>query len=117
MIVCCQYISCHFFSRGVIFKGNESYVLEPVLNTSGSEHILYPLESGQSEPFVCGVDNDHGHDTFFDHTLSMGAFLRVRNVCLFLSRYSAVHRIALDPAQTLILPFFTRADITKGTPG
>ncbi|KAI5619640.1 disintegrin and metalloproteinase domain-containing protein 9 precursor [Silurus asotus] len=58
--------------RGVIFIGNESYALEPALNATDNEHILFPLEDVQAQPFVCGVE-EHG---FSDHTLSMHAFLR-----------------------------------------
>lgn len=75
---------CILFSRGVIFIGNESYALEPALHASNNEHILFPLKDGQSDPFVCGVDSerDCGDDGACDHTLSMGTFLRVRNVCI-----------------------------------
>ncbi|XP_060795248.1 disintegrin and metalloproteinase domain-containing protein 9 [Neoarius graeffei] len=64
--------------RGVIFIANEGYALEPALNTSNNEHILFPLKDGQSGPFVCGVDSqrDCGDDGSCDHTLPMGTFLR-----------------------------------------
>ncbi|KAK3529367.1 hypothetical protein QTP70_029472 [Hemibagrus guttatus] len=72
--------------RGVIFMGNKSYALEPALHASNNEHILFPLESSVSEPFVCGVDSerdhgnggsfDHGNGGSFDHTSSMDIFLR-----------------------------------------
>ncbi|KAG7325326.1 hypothetical protein KOW79_011642 [Hemibagrus wyckioides] len=64
--------------RGVIFLGNKSYALEPAVHSSNNEHILFPLESSQSEPFVCGVDSEHDrdHDSSRDHATSMGMFLR-----------------------------------------
>ncbi|KAJ8013639.1 hypothetical protein DPEC_G00031900 [Dallia pectoralis] len=43
--------------RGVIVLGNNSYGLEPVNHSSTNEHLLYPLEHSQSEPFFCGVTN------------------------------------------------------------
>ncbi|MCI4383858.1 hypothetical protein PGIGA_G00031600 [Pangasianodon gigas] len=64
--------------RGVIFIGNESYGLEPALHASDNQHILFPLRSSQSDPFVCGVDSecDRSDDGSCDHTLSMGTLLR-----------------------------------------
>lgn len=76
-------VICALFSSGVIFIGNKRYALEPALHASNNEHILFPLENSQSDPFVCGVESkhDHGHDGSCDHTSSMGMFLRVRNPC------------------------------------
>ncbi|MCJ8738079.1 hypothetical protein PDJAM_G00031500 [Pangasius djambal] len=64
--------------RGVIFIGNKSYALEPALHASDNQHILFPLRSSQSDPFVCGVDSecDRADGGSCDHTLSMGTFLR-----------------------------------------
>lgn len=71
------------FSRGVIFIGNESYALEPAPNASNGEHVLFPLASGRSDPFICGVDSehDHRHGGSYDHSFPMDGFLRVRHAC------------------------------------
>ncbi|KAM6951507.1 disintegrin and metalloproteinase domain-containing protein 9-like [Aplochiton taeniatus] len=42
---------------GVIFLGNASYGLEPDLQSTRNEHLLYQLKSSQSAPFVCGMSN------------------------------------------------------------
>ncbi|XP_076844124.1 disintegrin and metalloproteinase domain-containing protein 9 [Brachyhypopomus gauderio] len=64
--------------RGVIFLGNESYAIEPALNSLTNEHILFPLKHVQSDPFVCGLANDipHSHDGTHKDGLSMITFLR-----------------------------------------
>ncbi|XP_027033191.2 disintegrin and metalloproteinase domain-containing protein 9 isoform X1 [Tachysurus fulvidraco] len=62
--------------RGVIFMGNKSYALEPALHAKNNEHILFPVESSKSEPFVCGVDTEHDFHGSRDHTLFMDTFLR-----------------------------------------
>ncbi|XP_026874446.2 disintegrin and metalloproteinase domain-containing protein 9 [Electrophorus electricus] len=64
--------------RGVIFLGNESYGLEPAVNSSTNEHLLFPLKHVQTEPFVCGLANDisHSNDGSHEAGLSMIKFLR-----------------------------------------
>ncbi|KAK1794367.1 hypothetical protein P4O66_011255, partial [Electrophorus voltai] len=63
---------------GVIFLGNESYGLEPAVNSSTNEHLLFPLKHVQTEPFVCGLANDisHSNDGSHEAGLSMIKFLR-----------------------------------------
>ncbi|XP_066521908.1 disintegrin and metalloproteinase domain-containing protein 9 [Hoplias malabaricus] len=72
--------------RGVIFLGNKSYALEPIVQSTSNEHLLFPLEDSQSEPFVCGVTNAHGKHGPHDVALSMTSFLRRRRN-LPLTRY------------------------------
>uniref|UniRef100_A0A4W4H9F2 ADAM metallopeptidase domain 9 n=1 Tax=Electrophorus electricus TaxID=8005 RepID=A0A4W4H9F2_ELEEL len=64
--------------EGVIFLGNESYGLEPAVNSSTNEHLLFPLKHVQTEPFVCGLANDisHSNDGSHEAGLSMIKFLR-----------------------------------------
>ncbi|KAI4871920.1 hypothetical protein NFI96_021139, partial [Prochilodus magdalenae] len=71
---------------GVIFIGNKSYALEPVTQSTNNEHLLFPLEDSQSEPFVCGVADAHGDDGAPDVASSMTSFLR-RKRNLPLTRY------------------------------
>ncbi|XP_072523046.1 disintegrin and metalloproteinase domain-containing protein 9 [Salminus brasiliensis] len=65
--------TCHGL-RGVIFIGNKSYALEPVLQSTANEHLLFPLKDNRSEPFVCGTP--HSEDATHDAALSMTSFLR-----------------------------------------
>lgn len=41
--------------RGVILLGNETFGLEPALQSATNEHLLYLLKDIQSEPVTCGV--------------------------------------------------------------
>uniref|UniRef100_A0A3Q4BFY2 Peptidase M12B domain-containing protein n=1 Tax=Mola mola TaxID=94237 RepID=A0A3Q4BFY2_MOLML len=49
--------------RGVILLQNEIYGLEPVPQSSTSEHLLYLLKDIQSEPVACGVVHEDASST------------------------------------------------------
>ncbi|XP_061089009.1 disintegrin and metalloproteinase domain-containing protein 9 [Conger conger] len=44
--------------KGVIIFGNQSYGLEPALESTTFEHLLFPLKDSQPEQFVCGVTSE-----------------------------------------------------------
>ncbi|XP_056627688.1 disintegrin and metalloproteinase domain-containing protein 9 isoform X2 [Triplophysa dalaica] len=62
--------------RGVILIGNESYGVEPVLQSKANEHLLFLLKDSQQEPFVCGLANDTHQTEDNSHQPSMPMFLR-----------------------------------------
>uniref|UniRef100_UPI0037E7FB42 disintegrin and metalloproteinase domain-containing protein 9 n=1 Tax=Semicossyphus pulcher TaxID=241346 RepID=UPI0037E7FB42 len=54
--------------RGVIIIGNETYGLEPVLESATNDHLLYLLKDDQPEQVTCGVVSEaastSSHETF-----------------------------------------------------
>uniref|UniRef100_A0A8D0LB98 Disintegrin and metalloproteinase domain-containing protein 9-like n=1 Tax=Sphenodon punctatus TaxID=8508 RepID=A0A8D0LB98_SPHPU len=44
--------------RGILHVDGKRYGIEPVDGSATFEHLFYPLEHVQQEPFVCGVPND-----------------------------------------------------------
>ncbi|XP_043374145.1 disintegrin and metalloproteinase domain-containing protein 9-like isoform X5 [Dermochelys coriacea] len=47
--------------RGILHIGDKQYGMEPVDTSATFEHLFYPLEHVQQDPFLCGVLNDNLH--------------------------------------------------------
>uniref|UniRef100_A0A8C3F092 Disintegrin and metalloproteinase domain-containing protein 9-like n=1 Tax=Chrysemys picta bellii TaxID=8478 RepID=A0A8C3F092_CHRPI len=47
--------------RGILHIGGKRYGMEPVDTSATFEHLFYPLEHVQQDPFLCGVLNDNLH--------------------------------------------------------
>ncbi|XP_043109003.1 disintegrin and metalloproteinase domain-containing protein 9 [Puntigrus tetrazona] len=62
--------------RGIIFIGNDSYGLEPIMHSKANEHILFLLKDSQSEPFVCGLANETSSREDHSHYDDMSKFIR-----------------------------------------
>ncbi|KAJ8404786.1 hypothetical protein AAFF_G00331730 [Aldrovandia affinis] len=64
--------------KGIILIGNQSYGIEPAVQSTTNEHLMFPL-SGQSEQLVCGVTDEMSHSndyTFHNPTLTISRLLR-----------------------------------------
>ncbi|XP_035201077.1 disintegrin and metalloproteinase domain-containing protein 9 isoform X1 [Oxyura jamaicensis] len=75
--------------RGLVTIGNITYGIEPIDSSSGSKHILYPLDNVKKEPTMCGVTTE-GHErehTGENHHPSMTQLLRRKRAVLHQTRY------------------------------
>lgn len=67
------------YFRGLVTIENITYGIEPMDSSSGSKHILYPLDNVKKEPTTCGVTTE-GHEREHEgenHHPSMTQLLRV----------------------------------------
>ncbi|KAM6221039.1 disintegrin and metalloproteinase domain-containing protein 9 [Rhynchocyon petersi] len=80
-----------FGLRGMLHLGDTSYGIEPLKNSSDSEHIFYRMDDVHKEPLTCGVSNkEQEKETTKDKEeefLSMTQLLRRRRAILPQTRY------------------------------
>lgn len=66
--------------RGVIVLENETYGLEPVMQSDTNDHLLYLLKDEQTEPLTCGVVSEAASEPShepFEPGQSLTSLLRV----------------------------------------
>ncbi|CAM4583574.1 disintegrin and metalloproteinase domain-containing protein 9-like isoform X2 [Lepidochelys kempii] len=80
--------------RGILHIGDKRYGMEPVDTSATFEHLFYPLEYVQQDPFLCGVLNDNLHQE-----KSVKNYLRYTNVS-----HSSFSREKLFRKKRAVLP-------------
>ncbi|XP_043911968.1 disintegrin and metalloproteinase domain-containing protein 9-like [Protopterus annectens] len=95
--------------RGILHVGQKRLGIKPYELSEDYEHIIYPLDSTERQPFVCGVphhslysDSEAEPVDILQHEYSMTGLLRKKRAALPVTRYIELFLVA-DNGRYLLL--------------